>query len=99
MRKEACWYERSPDLSEISGHLLVFHVRFRFYRKEGGLPAARGLLTVAPLLPEEWPKRLVDVNVGSLADKDLLWAEMDPNPQAQTDISGNNAVNIRLSLP
>jgi radical SAM superfamily enzyme YgiQ (UPF0313 family) len=46
-----------------------------FIGKKAAFPPL-GLLTVAGLLPEDWPKRIVDVNVDSLTDKDLLWADM-----------------------
>ncbi len=52
-----------------------FNYALSFVGKKSAFPPL-GLLTVASLLPEEWHKRLVDVNVDKLTDKDLLWADM-----------------------
>lgn len=43
--------------------------------KKATLPPL-GLLTVAALLPRDWSLRLVDLNVHTLHDEDLLWADV-----------------------
>ncbi len=52
-----------------------FTFALSFIGKKAAFPPL-GLLTVASLLPVKWSKRLVDMNVNSLTDKDLLWADM-----------------------
>jgi len=47
----------------------------RLIGKRATLPPL-GLLTVAALLPGEWHIRLVDLNVDSLSDDDLQWADV-----------------------
>ncbi len=51
-----------------------FRHALRFVRKRASFPPL-GLLTVAALLPQEWEKRLVDMNVQMLTDRDLKWAD------------------------
>jgi len=52
-----------------------FAYALRFIGKKAAFPPL-GLLTVAALLPDEFQKRLVDVNVDGLTDDDLSWADM-----------------------
>ncbi|HEY6839261.1 MAG TPA: B12-binding domain-containing radical SAM protein [Geobacteraceae bacterium] len=51
-----------------------FRYALRFIGRKASFPPL-GLLTVAAMLPGEWEKRLVDMNVRALADEDLAWAD------------------------
>ena len=62
-------YPEFPDTFWSFKHAL------KFIRKKSALPPL-GLLTVAAMLPPDWSKRLVDLNVRSLRDKDLVWADV-----------------------
>ncbi|MCF6149743.1 MAG: B12-binding domain-containing radical SAM protein [Candidatus Kuenenia sp.] len=61
-------YPEFPDTFWSFKHAL------KFIRKKASFPPL-GLLTVAAMLPKEWTKRLVDVNVTKLTDDDLAWAD------------------------
>jgi radical SAM superfamily enzyme YgiQ (UPF0313 family) len=51
-----------------------FKYALKFIRKKAALPPL-GLLTIGAMLPKEWPKKLVDVNVTKLTERDLAWAD------------------------
>lgn len=61
-------YPEFPDTFWSFKHAL------KFIRKRASLPPL-GLLTVAALLPREWEKRLVDLNVRKLRERDIGWAD------------------------
>ena len=50
-----------------------FRNALKFISKKSSEPPL-GLLTVAAMLPVEWEKKLVDMNVTHLEDKDIRWA-------------------------
>ncbi len=51
-----------------------FKHALKFISRKAAFPPL-GLLTVAAMLPSEWPKKVVDMNVDGLKDRDLLWAD------------------------
>jgi len=61
-------YPRYPDTFWSFKHAL------KFIFKKAVFPPL-GLLTVGAMLPEEWEKKLVDMNTTTLTDKDLKWAD------------------------
>lgn len=61
-------YPQYPDTFWSFKHAL------KFISKKAAFPPL-GLLTVAAMLPREWEKKLVDMNLTSLTDKDIEWAD------------------------
>lgn len=59
----------SPDFPET---FWSFKHALKLISKKASLPPL-GLLTVAAMLPGEWEKKLVDMNVTSLKDEDIRW--------------------------
>ncbi len=51
-----------------------FHNALKFVSKKSSEPPL-GLVTVAAMLPEEWEKKLVDLNVSALTDAHIRWAD------------------------
>jgi radical SAM superfamily enzyme YgiQ (UPF0313 family) len=51
-----------------------FKHALKFVSKKASFPPL-GLLTVASILPKDWCKRLLDMNVNHLTDDDILWAD------------------------
>ncbi|MGD8961863.1 MAG: B12-binding domain-containing radical SAM protein [Desulfobacterales bacterium] len=61
-------YPSFPDTFWSFKHAL------KFIHKHSAFPPL-GLLTVAAMLPAGWPKRLIDLNVNPLTEKDMAWAD------------------------
>ncbi len=62
-------YPEFPDTFWSYKHALSF------VGKKATFPPL-GLLTVAAMLPEQWGRRLVDMNIRSLRQQDLAWADL-----------------------
>lgn len=52
-----------------------FKYVLKFISKKASEPPL-GLLTIAAMLPSAWEKKVVDMNVETLEDKHILWADM-----------------------
>jgi radical SAM superfamily enzyme YgiQ (UPF0313 family) len=59
---------------EIPATFWSFKYALKFISKRSSHPPL-GLLTVASMLPQHWHKKLVDLNVSKLKDRDIAWAD------------------------
>jgi radical SAM superfamily enzyme YgiQ (UPF0313 family) len=89
-------YPRYPDT------FWSFRYALRFISKRATFPPL-GLLTVAAMLPCEWQKKLVDMNVRALTDGDLKWADyvfvsaMSIQKEAVENVIGRcNQLNVKV---
>jgi hypothetical protein len=64
-----------PIYPEFPDTFWSFRYALKFINRKASSPPL-GLLTVAAMLPEAWDIKLVDMNVESLYDDDLRWAEL-----------------------
>src|SRR3954451_24688898 len=62
-------YPEFPDTYWSFRHAL------KFEGKRAAFPPL-GLLTVSSMLPADWERRLVDMNVDDLRDEDIRWADI-----------------------
>src|SRR5436309_1083949 len=62
-------YPEFPETYWSFKHALVFE------GKQAAFPPL-GLLTVSAMLPADWERRLVDMNIETLSEEDLEWADM-----------------------
>jgi len=61
-------YPKYPDTYWSFSHAL------KFISKKAAYPPL-GLITVSALLPKKWERKLVDLNIEMLKEKDMLWAD------------------------
>src|ERR1035437_1259903 len=61
-------YPTYPDTFWSFKHAL------KFISKKASFPPL-GLLTIASILPEDFNKKLIDMNTAELKDEDILWAD------------------------
>ncbi len=62
-------YPKYPDTFWSFKHTL------KFLKKKAAFPPL-GLLTIASMLPEDWNKKLVDINIEILRDEQIKWADI-----------------------
>lgn len=61
-------YPECPCTFWSNSHLL------KLFNKKGNIPPL-GLLTIAALLPDDFEKKVIDMNYAELTDEDILWAD------------------------